>query len=84
MNENRAIKLAGHALEQAEKHVKLMAASPSQEQFHLDSIMSLLQDVTKTLGGTPLPKGEHAPTTLPDSDPELIWQRERAARRSGR
>lgn len=49
MTEKSDVKLAMHIVEQAEKHVELMKERSSDEQYHLESIMLLLQDAMKML-----------------------------------
>lgn len=85
--DRRDMKLAIHAAEQAEKHANLANANPGNEQFHMDSIMSLLEDMAKGLG-TSLDEvnrkyGNRAraqmglpPDPNLDPDPEEIWRRE--------
>lgn len=49
MDELSSLKRANHMAKQTEKHVELMKANPKDEQYHLDSIALLLQDVMKAL-----------------------------------
>lgn len=51
MTDHKAfIKTIEHALDQAEKHIKMATADPSDKEYHLDSIALLLADANKTLG----------------------------------
>ncbi len=80
-DERATLKLAGHALEQAEKHAKMLTSNPGAEQFHLDSIALLLLDATKALGITRPPVAPiKGPEPSSEPDPELAWLQERARR----
>lgn len=79
------LKPAIHAAEQARKHAELLKANPSQEQFHLDSIMELLGEMAKPFGMTfddLVAKGrvaianQKSPAPV-EPDPEELWRQER-------
>lgn len=65
------VKTIEHALDQAEKHIKMASANPSDKEYHLDSIALLLADANKTLG-IPQPT-VRAPS---EPDPEELWRQQ--------
>lgn len=85
MDEKQGVRRAGHALEQAEKHAKLLHTNPGEAQFHLDSIALLLQETMAALGA-PLPVAPKtapaAPKVIPlEPDFEDVWRQEMLAKR---
>lgn len=83
MTDRPDLKPAIHAAEQARKHAELLKANPSQEQFHLDSIMELIGEMAKPLGMTLddlMAKGraignQKSPAPV-EPDPEEAWRQE--------
>jgi hypothetical protein len=78
------VKLAIHLAEQAEKHAELGARNPDDQQFHLDSIMELIEGMAGALGTSVdelnAKYGDRARAILKassESDPEEAWRQER-------
>lgn len=90
MNERKTLKEATHLVEQAEKHVALMKAGMGEEQFHLDSIMELIEGMAGALGTSVdelnAKHGDRARAILKapfEPDVEEAWRQEWEARHRG-